>query len=312
MIPNAIVVAFDNRVSFKVLKDTDLNSHCSRFGLLSIPIDEALPDDQKPGWIVDGQQRVAAIRDSKVDSFPVCVIGFISESERLQREQFILVNSAKPLAKALIYELLPSTHSVLPSFLERRRFPAALVARLNFDTDSPMRGLIRMHTCPDGIIKDNSVMKMIENSLNDGVLYRFRDPVTGEGDAEAMLSVLKSFWNAVADVFPVAWGLPPTRSRLMHGAGITSLGFLMDAIADRYRQQGLPSLDRFRCDLKPLKEICRWTDGYWHFGPGVQKKWNEIQNVSGDIQLLANYLLRQYKAIVWNRPINRETLVNET
>jgi hypothetical protein len=155
-------------------------------------------------------------------------------------------------------------------------------------------------------------MKMIENSLNDGVLYRFRDPVTGEGDAEAMLSVLKSFWNAVADVFPVAWGLPPTRSRLMHGAGITSLGFLMDAIADRYRQQGLPSLDRFRCDLKPLKEICRWTDGYWHFGPGVQKKWNEIQNVSGDIQLLANYLLRQYKAIVWNRPINRETLVNET
>ena len=31
------------------------------------------------------------------------------------------------------------------------------------------------------------------------------------------------------------------------------------------------------------------------------RKWNEIQNTHKDIQLLANYLLVQYKSRVWSR-----------
>jgi hypothetical protein len=91
----------------------------------------------------------------------------------------------------------------------------------------------------------------------------------------------------------------------MHGAGIVSMGFLMDAIADRYRRRGMPSEDMFAKDLKPLRDVCRWTDGYWEFGPGVQRKWNEIQNTPKDIQVLANYLLVQYKNRVWTRPADR-------
>jgi hypothetical protein len=116
-----------------------------------------------------------------------------------------------------------------------------------------------------------------------------------------MLAVLHAFWAAVAQVFPDAWNIPPRRSRLMHGAGIVSIGFLMDAIADRHRPQGVPTVEQFRQDLEPLREACRWTDGYWDFGPGVQRKWNEIQNTHRHIQLLANYLLVQYKARVWNQ-----------
>jgi hypothetical protein len=87
----------------------------------------------------------------------------------------------------------------------------------------------------------------------------------------------------------------------MHGAGVVSLGFLMDAIAERHRSKGIPSEAMFAKDLKPLKAICRWTDGFWEFGPGQQRKWNEIQNTTKDIQLLANYLLVQYKTLVWSR-----------
>lgn len=118
-----------------------------------------------------------------------------------------------------------------------------------------------------------------------------------------MLSVLKAFWGAAKDVFKKAWGVSPRRSRLMHGAGIVSLGFLMDAISDRYRNElaGVPNAAHFAEDLRPLEAICRWTDGFWEFGPGAQRKWNEIQNTNRDIQMLANYLLVQYKARVWNR-----------
>jgi hypothetical protein len=149
------------------------------------------------------------------------------------------------------------------------------------------------------MIKDNSMLRMLANSLSDGVLYRFRG--RDDADVDAMLSVLTSFWSAVRDVFNDAWGLPPKRSRLMHGAGVVSMGFLMDAIAERHRSKGLPTSEEFGRDLALLRDVCRWTDGYWDFGPGCYRKWNEIQNTSKDIQLLSNYLLVQYKAIVWSR-----------
>jgi hypothetical protein len=157
-----------------------------------------------------------------------------------------------------------------------------------------------MPTMPDGFIKDNSLIKAIENSLTDGALYRFRNR-QGEDDVDSMLAVLKEFWSAVAEVFESAWRQPPRRSRLMHGAGIIALSFLMDAIADRYRHAGLPTRDHFMADLRPLQPICRWTDGHWDFGPGVHRKWNEIQNTPKDIQLLANYLLVKYRTLVWTR-----------
>ncbi|MEZ4219005.1 MAG: DGQHR domain-containing protein DpdB [Myxococcota bacterium] len=298
MVPNAVVVAFDARVTFRP------DERASGFaipGTLSIPIDSELADFEKPGWVVDGQQRLAAIRDARIDRFPICAVSFIADDLRDQAEQFILVNSTKPLPKGLIYELLPSTAAQLPSLLQRRRLPALLLERLNTDADSPLHGMIRTPTIPTGIIKDNSILRMIENSLTDGALYRFRASPADEDDLESMLRVLNSFWAAVASVFKTAWGISPRRSRLMHGAGIVSMGFVMDAIADRHCETGIPDATAFEADIQPLADVCRWTDGYWDFGPGAQRKWNELQNTHKDIQLLANYLLVQYRARVWDR-----------
>ena len=300
MIPNAVVIAFDDRVRFEPDAATSPADGYSRTGTLTIPIDAAATDEIKPGFIVDGQQRLAAIREATIAQFPICVTAFIAAQVQEQVEQFILVNSTKPLPKGLIYELLPTTEATLPSLLQRRRFPAHLLDRLNRDTDSPLQGLIQTPTTPRGVIKDNSILKMLENSLSDGLLYRFRDPKGEGGRTEEMLVLLKGFWDSVAETFAEAWALPPRRSRLMHGAGIVSMGFLMDAIADRHRSAGPPAKSQFVADLAPLIPVCRWVDGYWDFGPGQQRKWNELQNTTKDVQLLTNYLILQYKALVWS------------
>jgi DGQHR domain-containing protein len=306
MIPNAVVVAFDPVVRFEPADEdraSEPEAEYVRVGTLVIP----LPDDRRacrPAWVVDGQQRLAAIRDAAVERFPICVVGFVAAGDREQREQFILVNNTKPLPKGLVYELLPATEAQLPTMLQRRRFPTMLLDRLNLDADSPLRGMIRTPTVPEGLIKDNSLIKMLENSLSDGVLYRFRGRLDGADDTERMLGVVKDFWSAVAEVFAGAWKLPPRRPRLLHGAGVMGLGFVMDAIADRHRAAGVPTRAQFRAELEPLREVCRWTDGYWEFGPGVQRKWNEVQNTPKDIQLLANYLLVQYRTLVWSRATN--------
>jgi DGQHR domain-containing protein len=303
MIPNAVVIAFDSRVRFEPGMSSGSEPDYARTGTLIIPVDPDIPEDEKPGFIVDGQQRLAAIRDAKLGSFPTCVTAFITNDVREQTEQFILVNSTKPLPKGLIYELLPSTEVQLSTLLERRRFPAYLLDRLNRDEGSPFLLMIQTPTTPEGIVKDNSVLRMLENSLSDGVLFRFRGGDDTNNDVEGMLAVLFGFWGAVRRVFADAWGLPPRRSRLMHGAGVVTLGLIMDAIADRYRQAKVTTEEMFARDLSPLADACRWTDGYWDFGPGRQRKWNEIQNTSKDIELLANYLLTQYKARVWTKTI---------
>jgi hypothetical protein len=173
-----------------------------------------------------------------------------------------------------------------------------LLTRLNRDEGSPLRGLIHTVTNPNGHIKDNSLLRMLENSLTDGVLYRLRDEGNNP-DVESMLGVLFGFWRAVAKTFPSAWALPPKRSRLMHGAGIVSMGFLMDAISERHRPKGLPKEAIFARDLKAVEDLCRWTDGIWDLGPGHARKWNEVQNTSKDIQLLTNYLLAHYRSRCW-------------
>lgn len=305
MIPNALVVAFDKRVQFEPLPGAPQTAY-ARHGTLTVPISEDAVDEEKPGWIVDGQQRSAAIRDARIESFPICIVAFIAESEEEQRSQFILVNSAKPLPKGLIYELLPGTVGILPPQFQNKEFPSLLLNRLNFQFNSPLYRLIQTPTNPDGKIKDNSILTMLGSSLSDGALYYFRNLQTGECDEDGMLAVLKDFWRAVSRIFPEAWDKPPRKSRLMHGVGIASLGFLMDAIFDRYIRVRTPNESDFAKDLAGLTSICRWTNGFWDFGQHDKPKWNELQNTSRDIRRLSRYLLSEYKVRVWDTSLEDE------
>ena len=294
LVPNALVIAFDNTVAFTPASTND-NGDYSIPGTIRIPINSTLADEDKPGWIVDGQQRTAAIRDARLDSFPISVVGFIATGAEEQRAQFILVNATKPLSKSLIYELLPATEGSLPTHLAKKQLPARIVERLNFDPDSPLCGMIQTPTTPNGVIKDNSILRALDNSITDGALYWWRDPRTGDGDIDGMLSLLRPFWTAVEMVFPRAWGLPTRKSRLMHGAGVISLSFIMDAIAEPLLDKRTPSVADFVRGLNVIQPVCHWTEGTWDFGEGIQRRWNEIQNTPRDVQTLTSYLLFEYR-----------------
>lgn len=293
MLPNAVVVAFDDRVTFEPSTDTSSVEYVVA-GELVIPIDESLPEDQKPAWLVDGQQRSAAIRDADVAEFGVAAVGFIAQGQAEQRSQFILVNNTKPLPKGLIYELLPDTAGHLPTAYARKQLPAEVLARLNFGSraaGAPFAGRISSPTMANGYIRDNSVLKMIENSLYDGALYQYRDPEDGSGDIDEMVLHLNYFWTIVQLTFPDAWELPPTKSRLTHGAGIQAMGYVMDSLTD-----GVPTAElggeKLEATIAGLREHCAWTAGVWDFGIDQARRWNGIQNTPNDVKLLTSHLLR--------------------
>lgn len=297
LLPNAIVLAFDERVTFEPTAPSGDSSY-STVGELVIPVDESLPDDEKPAWLVDGQQRSAAIRDADVTEFPVAAVGFVAHGEAEQRSQFILVNNTKPLPKGLIHELLPDTAGPLPVTYARKQLPAMIMTRLNASAKqvgTPFGGRITTPTTPDGYIKDNSVLKMIENSLYDGALYQYRDPSDGSADVDQALLHLNYFWTVVQHVFPEAWSLPPRKSRLSHGVGIQSLGYVMDSLTEGVPAAELPGLD-LESTIAKLEPVVAWTSGAWNFGPEDIRRWNGLQNTPADIRLLTNHLLRALRS----------------
>lgn len=296
LMPNAVVIAFDSRVVFEP-SSGGIGNEYARPGVLRVPLARGDDPNERVGFIVDGQQRLAAIRSARVESFPVCVSAFITDDWGAQTEQFILVNSTKQLPKGLIYELLPATQAVLPGLYQRRRLQADLVQQLNQRQDSPLFEMIKTITNPKGIIQDNSLMRLIDQSLTDGRFRNFLDD-HGRPQPEPMLATLIAFFSAVKSVFKDAWGKKPRESRLMHGAGIIAMGFVMDYICHRYHATRLVSKTQFLKDLQPLREHCRWTSGSWDFGSGQIVKWNELQNTPRDIQRLSRYLTHHYKQLV--------------
>ena len=103
-------------------------------------------DTNKPGWIVDGQQRTAAIRIANRSGFPVSVVAFESNNAVEEREQFVLINNTRPLPKSLVYELLPGFEEHIPKRLKKRREAYLILEKLNLDINSPFYMRIRTVT----------------------------------------------------------------------------------------------------------------------------------------------------------------------
>lgn len=292
MIPNSIVLAFDSRVKFvpAKTKKAAVKGTTSILGELQIPLG---PQGRrgKVGFIVDGQQRVAAVRGAKVAKFPMLAAAFITDDIEFQTEQFILVNATKPLPKGLLYELLPHTRARLPPALHRRRVAAELLETLNHTPSSPLYHMVRTPTSPEGVIRDNSLLKMLSNSLSDGLLHEVAKKSEDDA-ADVMLELLSSFWSAAKRTFPDAWGIHPSRSRLMHGAGIVAIGNLMDHIGVQYctnHRGRYPTSTHFCRSLSKIAASCAWCEGSWYFREG-RRSWNQLQNTPQDVELLTDHL----------------------
>lgn len=276
LLPNPIVVAFIDGVSVTPVGD----------GRVDVSIDVG---DSKPGFIVDGQQRLTALSGLSKPNFQVFVSALICRNYNELRQQFVLINNTRPLPKALIYELLPNVDG-LPERFTARAFAAKLVDLLNYEEASSLRGQIYQHTNPKGAIRDTAVQRLIMSSASDGALRQFLH----EPDyAERAFELISEFFWAVRTVFRADWdGMNPKTSRLVHGAGIVALGYAMEFLHSR---TGAISRTQFQEGLKLLTASVAWSSGTWRFSESEERPWNSIQNTSSDINLLSNYLVRELK-----------------
>lgn len=295
LFPNAIILAMAPEVRFSASRGTKPTGDVgiATAGTLTIPI---YNEGERVAWIVDGQQRSLALAQATNKAVPVPVVAFISDDLEVQREQFILVNKAKPLPVRLINELLPETRGIsLPRELASRKIPSELCNLLNRDLNSPFFKLIKRVSDKGGttsVITDTAVVTMIKNSINNplGALAPYKATGREGADVESMYKVLITFWSAVKDAFPDAWGKDPRHSRLMHSAGIAAMGLLMDRVYARL-SGAEEDVKTVRKELDKVAPYCRWTKGTWE---SIGLAWNEIQSTPRDIKRLQDAVVRAY------------------
>lgn len=277
LLPNAVIVAFIDGVKIKDLAD----------GVVQVEI--SAPASEKPGFVVDGQQRLTALSGIDKPNFQVFVSALVCKDYNELRQQFVLINNTRPLPKTLIYELLPNVDG-LPERFTQRKFSARVVDRLNFTRGSSLHGEVRQHTNPAGVISDTAMQRLIMNSASDGAI---RDLIQYEDRDERAFHLVSEFFHAVASVYGPAWaGMTPRFSRLRHGAGIVAMGFVMDHL---YSVEGATERHQFEPGLRLLAPYTAWTSGQWPLEAFDTRPWNGIQNTPSDIDLLTRYLVSSLK-----------------
>lgn len=273
VLPNPIVIAFTDNIEIKNISDH----------IVELTIDTK---NGPPGLVVDGQQRLSALNLIPEKNFKVFVSALVCKSDAELRRQFVLINNTRPLPKSLIYELLPTVEG-LPHRFSSRSFAATLASRLNYDPSSSLNGMIHQHTNPSGIINDTAIQKVVINSLHDGILREFMRHPDGPDKSFELIS---EFYRAVSLVFKEDWnGHKPKTSRLVHGAGIVAMGYVMEILA---LNLGARTWEEFQKGMAPIVGKTAWTAGTWEFAQNDHRIWNSIQNTPNHTSALAHYLMR--------------------
>jgi len=300
LFPNGLILALPPEVRFKSSRGPGTSDGLVVSGTLEIPLSAGGADDPRPAWIVDGQQRSLALARTKNRRLPVPVAGFVATSLELQRDQFLRVNTVQPLPVGLVTELLPEIARVPSTRMSTRQLPSALVDMLNQDEESPFFGLIRRaSSSPDdkkaAVVTDTSLVEALRESIESpsGVLFPYRNIAAGTTDTEGIRKVLLTYWQAVRNTFPGAWGLPPTESRLMGGVGIRAMGRLMERVMAHVDVHESDPVKSAEAELALVAGQCRWTSGTWE---ELGLPWNEVQNTPRHISNLSNFLARAYLA----------------
>ena len=149
VIPNNILISFDSKVKLKTDKS------------------EIIIPNEKVGWVIDGQHRLAGANEAEND-VELIVVAFLDLSIEQQVRQFITINNeGKGVPTSLLYDLLdylPPRKTVKDVAIERA---VDIANKMKKDEESPFYGRIAIVSAPKkGEISLTNFVRKIQVLVN--------------------------------------------------------------------------------------------------------------------------------------------------
>lgn len=292
-----IVLGLCSEVRFRGSRGPDVSDGLASAGTLEIPL--RTRNGRKPAWILDGYYRLLALSDRQEFDFAFPVSALVVDDSDVLRQQFDRIHRTHPLPADLGDALFPRRSLPISLTIGAQELPEAVCNWLNSDPESPFHELVG--TAKDGtatpfLALRAALSKSIAESLSSpyGALFPYRNIAAGQTDIDGLCHAVKTYWSAVKSVFPEAWGKPPKRSRLMHPVGIRTMGRLMNRILPAVNLVAEDCLEQAVGELKKIKPVCHWASGVWEDLNAL--RWDRLENTTRHVNLLSNYLMREYLA----------------
>jgi DGQHR domain-containing protein len=153
-------------------------------------------DSKKPGWVIDGQHRLAGAFESST-KIMIPVVAFLKLSEENQIQQFVTVNKeAKGVPTSLYLDLLPHLKNKKPSDMAKERV-ADIASGLKLDEDSPFFGRIVVVSAPKkGELSLTNFVRKIMPMILEG------KGLLGAYTIMEQKAVLNNYYMGLKNVFP--------------------------------------------------------------------------------------------------------------
>lgn len=223
-----------------------------------------IPDESLPIWVIDGQHRVQGLKaaieaDPKLAKYPVIVSLFTLPEIYDEMLQFHIVNSrAKSvptdLAQRHIYQM--AQEMGLPQIMIREGTRDALgahvipvVDKLASDPNSPWYKKVQL---PDQARKKKGQL-IKQRPLADSIQFVVKEKVGLRRDLDQLAKMLIDYWNAVSEIFPVAFS-DPTNYTLQGTPGTYSLHYVFPDVYDVCNEAGDISKESMKKVLKRMFE----------------------------------------------------------
>jgi len=308
----AIIYFENDKIEYTKLRDFE----DQEIGVIIINYDGHVFDADKPGWILDGQQRMWALENIAINSEnsdfleligPITiVIGEFEDNDANDKLDFIrrtfyITNKTQNLPlnfrKDLLATLDESSQEILTKKDKIDTLIASIVNNLSSDVDSPFRNLIDISNLglprKQGEYISRGAMNYIVQELLEYEAFNKENLPIAKSDNRYKFNIklIKDYFNAIRFIFLNEWEKPTEESRIRSRLVLTSFASLISKILHISVALSRDRENRFRVLVEELLKISE--DERTQFDINSPLLLN-LKNNQADIRTLTTNLIRIY------------------
>ena len=307
------IIYFDiDKIEYTKLRDFE----DQEIGVIIINYDGHVFDADKPGWILDGQQRMWALENIAInteDSDSLELIGPITivigefedndSNDKLDfiRRTFYITNKTQNLPsnfrKDLLATLDESSQEILTKKDKRDTLIASIVDDLSKDVDSPFKNLIDMSNLglprkQGEYISRGAMNYVIQQILEYEAFNKDNLPIPkSDNRYNFNMKLIKDYFNAIRYIFLNEWETSTEESRIRSRLVLTSFASLLSKILHISVALSRDRENRFRVLVQEILKISE--DERTQFDINSSLLLN-LKNNQADIRTLTTNLIRIY------------------